>query len=144
MPETRNERGLLLVHGAAVILVGLLLGLAAVAEELAGTQPTRWRAGHGALLLAGAWLLAVSAVFPQLRLTGRQRAVLCWSLLATAYAFTIAIIVQASTGVRMLSPAVSVAGWVGYVANLVTVAAGIFAALLTFLGALGAMRAEAP
>ena len=143
MPKTRSERGLLVVHGAAVILVGLLLGLAAVAEELAGTQPTRWRAGHGALLLAGTWLLAVAAVSPQLQLTARQRSALCWSLLVTAYAFTTAIVVQASTGIRMLAPVQSLAGWVGYAANLITVAAGIFAALLTLMGAVEALKQEA-
>src|ERR1043166_4121350 len=94
----RNERGLLLVHGAAVLLVGLLLGLAAVVEELAGTQPQRWRAGHAALLLAGVWLLAIAAVLPILVLSQRQKTALCWSLLVTVYAFTIAIVVQASTG----------------------------------------------
>jgi len=69
----RNERGLLLAHGAAVLLVGLLLGLAAVVEELAGTQPQRWRAGHAALLLAGVWLLVIAAVLPILVLSQRQK-----------------------------------------------------------------------
>ena len=136
----RNERGLILVHGAAVLLLGLLLGLAAVFEELAGTQPQRWRAGHGALLLAGVWLLAVAAVFPSLVLPHAQRRTLCWSLLVTVYAFTTAIVVQASTGIRMLSPAHSVAGWIGYAANIITVGAGLFAGILTLIGAVGALR----
>jgi hypothetical protein len=138
----RNERGLILVHGAAVLLLGLLLGLAAVVEELAGTQPQRWRAGHGALLLAGVWLLAIAAVFPILTLPQRQKTALCWSLLVTVYAFAIAIVVQASTGTRMLGPSHSLAGWTGYVANIVTVGAGIFAGLLTVVGAVGTLKNE--
>ena len=138
----RNERGLLLVHGAAVLLAGLLLGLAAVVEELAGTQPQRWRAGHAALLLAGVWLLAIAAVLPILVLSQRQKTALCWSLLVTVYAFTIAIVVQASTGVRALSPSSSVGSWIAYVANIVTVGAGLFAGLLTLMGALGALKSD--
>src|ERR1051325_974857 len=139
----RNERGLLLVHGAAVLLVGLLLGLAAVVEELAGTQPQRWRAGHAALLLpGGVWLLAIAAVLPILVLSQRQKTALCWSLLVTVYSFTIAIVVQASTGVRALAPSSSVGGWIAYVANIVTVGAGLFAGLLTLMGALGALKSD--
>ena len=136
----RNERGLILVHGAAALLLGLLLGLAAVAEELAATQPARWRAGHGALLLAGVWLLATAAVFPILALPQRQKTALCWSLLITVYAFAIAIVVQASTGMRTLAPGHSLAGWTGYVANVVTVGAGLFAGLLILLGAVGTLK----
>jgi len=36
---THNERGLIILHGAAEVLLGLLCGLAAVAEELARAQP---------------------------------------------------------------------------------------------------------
>ena len=140
MGVNRNERGLLLVHGAAVTLLGLLLGLAAVVEELAGTQPTRWRAGHAALLLAGVWLLAIAAVLPVLVLTDRQKKALCWSLITTAYAFTIAIVVQAGTGFRALSPGPSALTSIAYAANIVTVAAGVFAGLLTLMGALGVLK----
>jgi len=136
----RNERGLILAHGAAALLLGLLLGLAAVVEELAGAQPARWRAGHGALLLAGVWLLATAAVFPILALSQRQKTALCWSLLVTVYAFAIAIVIQASTGMRTLAPSHSLAGWMGYVANLITVGAGLFAGLLTCLGAVGTLK----
>ena len=139
---TRNERGLLLAHGAAVVLVGLLLGLAAVAEELAGTEPQRWRAGHAALLLAGVWLLAVAGVFPVLVLSPRQKTALCASLLVTVYAFTIAIVVQAGAGIRALAPSHSLASWIAYIANIVTVGAGVFAGLLTLLGAVRALRSE--
>lgn len=138
----RNECGLLLVHGAAVLLLGLLLGLAAVVEELAGTQPQRWRAGHAALLLAGVWLLAVAAVLPLLVLSQRQKTALCWSLLVTAYAFTIAIVVQAATGVRALAPSSSAGSWIAYGANIITVGGGMFAGVLTLMGALGALKSE--
>lgn len=136
----RNERSLVIVHGAALLLIGLLLGVAAVAEELARSQPTTWRAAHDALLLAGVWLLATGAVLPQLVLPPHQERALCWSLLVTAYAFATAVLLQAVTGVRALSLHGSPATWIAYAANIVTVGAGITAAFLTLLGALAALR----
>jgi hypothetical protein len=137
-----NERSLVVLHGAAVLLVGLLIGLAAVVEELAGSQPQTWRAAHAALLLAGVWLLATAAVFPSLVLTQREKAALCWSLLATVYAFATAVFVQGITGVRALAPHGSVASWIAFIANIITVGAGVLAALLTLLGAKAALRSR--
>ena len=143
MTSADHDRSLLTLHGATILLLGLLAGLPAVAEELAGIQPTLWRAGHGALLLAGVWLLASAALLPTLNLPGRQRSALTWALLIAGYAFTTAVLVQAVTGVRALAPHGSLSSWVAYVANLVTVAAGILAALLTALGARAALH-QAP
>jgi hypothetical protein len=133
----RNERGLVVFHGAAVLLLGLLCGLPAVVEELGGMplHGVTWRGAHSALLEAGVWLLATAGVFPLLVLPSRQRQALCWSLLITAYAFTIAVLVQVMTGVRALSPSGNVINLLAYAANIVTVATGVLAALLTLLGA---------
>lgn len=133
-------RGLIIVHGAAVLLLGLLLGLAAVVEELAGTQPLMWRAAHNALLLAGVWLLATGAVLHLLILPARQVAALCWSLVITAYAFVTAILIQAITGTRALSPGGTFLGTVAFVANILTVGAGLFAGVLTLAGAWAALK----
>lgn len=142
MDASDRERSLLALHGAIVLLLGLLAGLPAVAEELAGVQPTTWRAGHGALLLAGVWLLATAALLPGLVLAPRQRKALTWSLIATAYAFTAAVLIQAITGVRALAPHGTASSWVAYVANLATVATGLLAALLTVLGAKAALSGK--
>jgi hypothetical protein len=142
MDSPDRERSLLALHGAAVLLLGLLCGLPAVSEELAGLQPTTWRAAHGALLLAGVWLLATAALLPVLVLPPRQRKALAWSLIATAYAFTSAVLIQAVTGVRALSPHGTASGWVAYIANLATVATGLLAAILTLLGAKGGLTRQ--
>lgn len=133
-----NERGLVILHGAAVVLVGLVCGLAAVVEEIAGNEAGTWRAAHNALLLAGVWILATAAVMPSLVLGQRERTGLCWSLLAIAYAFTTTILVQAVTG-RVLAPGGSASGWVAFLGNIVTVGASLLAALLTVLGAWAAL-----
>jgi hypothetical protein len=137
------QRAVVIVHGAAVLLLGLLLGLAAVVEEISGTQPLLWRAGHNALVLAGVWLLATAAMLHLLVLSPRQVAALCWSLAVTAWAFATAILIQAITGVRALSPGANLPGTVGFVANIVTVGAGLFAGVLTLVGAWRAFRSEA-
>jgi hypothetical protein len=137
-----KQRALVILHGAALILLGFLCGLAAVGEELARMEPQTWRAAHGALLLAGAWLLATAAVQPLLVLPARQASALGWSLLVTAYAFSIAILIQAITGVRALSPHDTLAGWVAYGANIVTVGASVLASVLTLVGAWAAVRSH--
>jgi hypothetical protein len=139
MTSPNKERSLLTLHGATILLLGLLAGLPAVSEELADLHPTLWRAAHGALLLAGVWLLASAALLPTLALPQRQRTTLTWSLLTAGYAFTAAVLIQAVTGVRALAPHGTISSWVAYLANLTTVAAGILAALLTALGAKGAL-----
>ena len=144
MDAPDRQRSLLALHGSIVLLLGLLCGLPAVAEELAGLQPTTWRAAHGALLLAGVWLLATAALLPSLVLPPRHREALAWSLIATGYAFTSAALIQAATGVRALAPHGTVSGWVAYVANLATVAGGLLAALLTLLGAKAALTRPQP
>jgi len=140
MSSPIRERSVLTLHGGIILLLGLLAGLPAVAEELANNQPPLWRAGHGALLLAGVWLLASAALLPTLVLPTRQRATLAGALLTAGYSFTIAVLVQAATGVRALSPHGTLTSWIAYGANLVTVAAALLAALLTILGASAALR----
>lgn len=137
-----RERSLLALYGAIVLLLGLLCGLPAVSEELAGLQPTTWRAAHGALLLAGVWLIATAALLPSLVLSPPQRKALAWSLIATAYAFTSAVLIQAVTGVRALAPHGTASSWIAYGANLATVPAGSVAALLTLLGAKAALTRQ--
>jgi hypothetical protein len=145
MDAPDRERSLLALHGAVVLLLGLLAGLPAVSEELAGIQPTTWRAAHGALLLAGVWMLATGALLPGLVLPPGRRNALAWSLIATGYAFSAAVLIQAVTGVRALAPHGTLSSWVAYLANLTTVATGLLAALLTLLGAKSALtRPPAP
>jgi len=137
---TGNERGQLIFHGAAVLFVGLLCGLVAVAEEAAKSLPQVWRAAHSALLLAGVWLLTTGAIFPHLVLAPREKAGLIWSLLATAYGFTTAVTVQAATGVRAIGPGESPATVVAFAGNVVAVVGGLLAGLLTLAGAWAALK----
>lgn len=133
----------LVFHGAVTFMAGLLCGLPSVVELSVRSVPM-WQAAHGALLLLGVWLIAMAAVWPVLRLAGRERSGLMWSLVAAAYSFMVAVIVQAITGVRAVSPDAEGLGLVAFAANLVAVLSSFLAAALTIAGASQRPRAPAP
>ncbi|HEU4561003.1 MAG TPA: hypothetical protein VFS20_24340, partial [Longimicrobium sp.] len=120
----------LVLHGAIILLVGLVCGYAAVAEE-ASRSGRAWQAAHSALLLLGVWLIATAAVLPLLELPRREQNALLLSLIGGAYSFMTAVLIQAATGVRAISPDVSGISLVAFVANLLAVLATILAASLT-------------
>jgi hypothetical protein len=122
------------LHGGITLMVGLLCGLPSVVELSVRTVPM-WQAAHGALLLLGVWLIATAAVWPVLQLPDRERTGLQWSLVCAAYSFMVAVIVQAITGVRAVSPDVSGLSLVAFAANLVAVLTSFLSAALTIVGA---------
>ena len=133
MTQADAQRRLVL-HGAITFMVGLLCGLPAVVELSVRSVPM-WQAGHSALLLLGVWLFAMAAVWPVLRLPERERSALTWSLVAAAYSFMVAVVVQAATGVRAVSPDASGLGLVAFVANVVAVLSSFLSTALTIVGA---------
>jgi hypothetical protein len=131
----------LVLHGAIILLIGLLCGYAAVFEEVSRSGRT-WQAAHSALLLTGVWLIATAAILPLLELPPRERKALPLSLTGGAYSFMTAVLVQAVTGVRAISPDVTGISLVAFAANLLAVLGTILAASLTILGAWNALRAS--
>lgn len=140
MTAQTNAQRRLVLHGAIILLVGLLSGYAAVFEEVSRSGRT-WQAAHAALLLTGVWLIATAAVLPLLELPQRERKALVISLSGGAYSFMIAVLVQAATGVRAISPDVRGISLVAFAANLLAVLGTILAASLTILGAWNGLRA---
>ena len=130
----------LVLHGAIILLVGLLCGYLAVLEEVSSSGRT-WIAAHSALLMTGVWLIATAAVLPLLELPQRERTALRLSLTGGAYSFMAAVLIQAATGVRAISPDVSGISLVAFAANLLAVTGTILAAALTILGAWNGLRA---
>lgn len=131
----------LVLHGAIILLVGLLCGLPSVVEE-ASRSGRVWTAAHSALLMLGVWLIASAAVLPLLGLPRRERDALLLSLTGGAYSFMTAVVIQAATGVRAISPDVSGISLVAFAANLLAVLGTFLAASLTVLGAWNALRAS--
>jgi len=135
-PETQRR---LVFHGAVILLIGLFCGLPSVIEVSTGSS-RMWQGAHSALLILGVWLVATAAVLPLLLLEAREAAGLRWSLLTMAYSFMVAVIVQASTGVRALGPDASPLNMLAFAANLLAVLGTFLAAALTAMGAWNALR----
>jgi hypothetical protein len=131
----------LVLHGAIILLVGLLCGLPSVVEE-AGGSGRAWQAAHAALLILGVWLTAAAAILPLLELPRREREALLLSLTGGGYAFMTAVLIQAATGVRAISPDVGGISLVAFAANLLAVLGTFLAASLTIMGAWNALRAS--
>jgi uncharacterized membrane protein HdeD (DUF308 family) len=129
----------LVLHGAIILLVGLLCGLPSVVEE-ANRSGRAWQAAHAALLMLGVWLIAAAAVLPLLELPRRERDALLLTLTGGAYSFMAAVVIQAATGVRAVSPDVAGISLVAFTANLLAVLGTILAASLTVMGAWNALR----
>ena len=100
-----------------------------------------WQAAHSALLLLGVWLLATAAIVPLLILGERESSALVWSMIITGYSFAAAVIIQAITGERAISPDVAPLSRVAFAANLVAVLGAFLSASLTLMGALAGLRA---
>ena len=131
----------LVLHGAIILLVGLLCGYPSVVEE-ASRSGRMWTAAHSALLTLGVWLIATAAVLPLLELPRREREALLLSLTGGAYGFMTAVVIQAATGVRAISPDVSGISLVAFAANVLAVLGTFLAAALTVMGAWNALRSS--
>jgi hypothetical protein len=141
METNPDARRRLVLHGAVIVLAGLLCGYAAVMEEVSRSGRA-WQAAHAALLLTGVWLMATAAVLPLLELASRERKALLLSLTGGAYSFMAAVLIQAATGVRAISPDVPGVARVAFAANLLAVLGTILAASLTVVGAWNGLRAS--
>lgn len=129
----------LVLHGSIVLLIGLSCGIPAVVEVMSG--PGRmWQGAHAALLTLGVWLLAAGGILPLLTLADREAAGLRGSLLIMAYSFTFAVLVQAVTGTRSLSPGGGALGSLVFAANLSAVLGAFVSAALIGSGAANALR----
>lgn len=129
----------LIVHGATVLVVALLCGVPSVAE-VATDAGRMWQAAHAALLVLGVWIIATAAVLPLLDLKAPEASALLWSLPAAGYSFMTAVILQAMTGTRAISPEGGVATQVAFAANVVAVLSSFLVAALTLIGALNGLR----
>lgn len=90
----------------------------------------------------GIWLLATAAVPPSLVLERREGSALVWSLLGTGYGFMTALLAQALTGVRGVTPAGPAANWVAFAGNCAGLLGSVLGTLLTMLGARAALKAR--
>jgi len=98
--------GLLLFHGALVLLLGLLAG-APYGRAIAGGASVRrteaWRAAHSGLIGTGLMTLVFGLMLRGWRAEGALVEVAALSAIASAWAFSVAMTLAAASGQRGLS-----------------------------------------
>lgn len=138
MPPARLR---LILHGAIVLLVGLLAGLPTTTETIDGAA-RHWHTTHEALIMMGVWMLAASSVVPQLVLETTELTALVWAHLLMGYGFMVALTIGGIAGVEVFSPGATPASLAAFVAAVLGILGAIAAAALTIKGAAAALRAE--
>jgi hypothetical protein len=126
-----NSRTRVIFHGAVVMLVGLLCGLATVTEE----EPARlWHTAHESLILIGILLFAMSSVLQMLVLPRRESTALIWSLLATGYGLMVGLVTQAVMGRHAFGPSSNPVLMFAFIANATGMMGSVLVASLTIMG----------
>jgi len=136
----------MILHGAAVILLGLAAGIPyalVVTGSLAGEERA-WRMAHAEGIQNGLLMLAVAGIGGRLVLDDRRSAVLAWSLIASGYGNVIAAAIGAATGNRGLEAAAPTANIVVFALFVVAMGGVLTALALVISGAKAAMKKGLP
>ena len=136
----------LVFHGAIVLLVALLFGFPFGAALRAGwgdESIRAWRVAHSGAAAIGVTLIATGAALRQLVLGHREEFWLVWSLVASAYAFTLSVLLRGVAGMGGFYPTGPPLSWVVFACNLVGVLGSLIGIALTVRGAFAALRRPA-
>ena len=132
----------LILHGAIVLLVGLLTGAglgSAIGRGKSEATVYAWRVAHSGIVMGGLLLLALApgrAPSPPRR---SALAALVWSFVASSYAFAVVLPLGAHYGHRGLSPAPPFMNRVVYAGNMIGAAGSLVGTLLLVWGAFAAL-----
>ena len=132
-----------LLHGAIVLFVGLLCGIpfgAAVGNAWGDEAVRAWRVAHSGGVMIGLMLITIGAILHRLLLGNRAASVLVWSLVASAYSFTLGLVVAATAGVRGLRATGPALNWVVFAAYMVGSLGVLLGVVLMIRGAYAALR----
>jgi hypothetical protein len=132
----------MLFHGAIVLFIGLLCGLpfgVAVARGWGHESVRSWRVAHSGVAGIGVMVIAIGAALQHMVLGERAAFLLVWSLVVSAYAFTLAMVLGGIAGVRGLRPSGPPLSAVVFVGNMVGVAGSLFGVALAVYGMYAAL-----
>ena len=119
----------MLFHGAIVLFLGLVFGLpfgAALAADWGGESVRAWRVAHSGMVAVGLMLIAIGAALRHLVLGHRKASWVVWSLVVSAYAFTLAVLLQGVAGMRGFQPTGPTLNFVAFTCNM----AGVLGSLM--------------
>jgi hypothetical protein len=132
----------LLLHGAIVLLVGLLCGIPLARAVVRGSPDASiraWRVAHSGLSTGAVLLLAVAAAIPLVELGPVWGWVLVWSFVASGYGFAIALPLGAHFGHRGLTAGPPPLNRLVYLGNMAGVIGSLLGTVLLVLGACAAL-----
>ncbi len=121
----------LVLHGAIVLLFGLLLGAPyarAITHNAAAHIIHSWRVAHLSLPIGATLMFAVAGVLSDLAVPVAVHWVIAAGLIVSAYGFCLSLPLAALTGQRGLSPGGAGVGTLVYVGNLIGAWSSIVAA----------------
>ena len=124
----------LALHGAVVLMVGLLGGLAFARAIQNGGREVAWRVVHSGGSMAGVLLLALAGVWRLVALPAWGQLLLAGLLAAGTYALVIGMVIAAWTGGRGLSRGGSRANRAVYALYVVGTAATLAGGALLIVG----------
>jgi uncharacterized membrane protein len=137
----------MLFHGAIIVFMGLLFGLpfgVAVTTGWGEESVQAWRVAHAGMVAVGLMLIAIGAALRHLLLGQRLASWLVWSLVASVYAFTLAVLLRRAAGVKGFQPTGPILNWMAFLANMVGILGSLTGVALTIRGASAALRRPTP
>ena len=141
MSERRQTQ--MLLHGTIVVFMGLLFGLpfgVAVTTGWGEESVQAWRVAHAGMVAVGLLLIAIGAALRHLLLGQQESSWLVWSLVASAYAFTLAVLIRGIAGVKGFQPTGPILNWIAFLFNMAGIAGSMMGVALTIRGAYAALR----
>ena len=111
----------LILHGAVILLVGLLCGAPLGSASVRGKAEETvraWRVAHSSLVMGGILLLALAGVVSHLQLSATALELLVWAFVASSYGFAVVLPLAAHYGHRGLSLAPPLLNRVIYCGNM--------------------------
>jgi hypothetical protein len=126
----------LLLHGAIVLLIGLLSGIPygyAVTRNKDEKTAFAWRVAHSGLSMGGTMMIAMSAALAVAKFDSVINVLVVWPSIVSGYSFAVALPYGAWVGHRGLTPKKPARNMVVYVGNIV----GAISSLLSALALIG-------
>jgi hypothetical protein len=135
----------LTLHGAIVILVGLLAGIPygrAITSKEDENKVRGWRVAHSGLAMGGTMMIAFSAVLSNLKLDPIFSSIFVWSTVISGYGFCIALPYGAWVGYRGLSIEKTIQNNIVYAGNIIGAIGSLIGTLVLIFGCLQTMLAS--
>jgi hypothetical protein len=132
----------LTLHGAIVILIGLLCGIpysSAIIHKEDENKINAWRLAHSSLAMGGTTIIAFSTVISNLKLEPILSSILVLSSAGSGYAFAIALPYAAWVGYRGLTNEKPAKNQVVYVGNIVGAIGSLVATLVLIIGCINTL-----